>query len=147
MKVILIEDVKSLGAIGEVVNVKNGYARNFLFPRNLAKPATQSNMGIVDGIKKKKEVHLAKEKKAAEALKEKLSLASCTIAVEAGDDDKLYGSVTAHDIAKAFEEEGIPIDKRQFVLDEAIKTLGVYHITVKLHPEVTGSVKVWVVKK
>lgn len=147
MKVILIEDVQKVGSMGEIVQVKDGYARNFLFPRNLAKPATGSNLKIIEDIKKRKIAALVKEKKLAEELKEKLSLVSCTIAVEAGDDDRLFGSVTAQDIARAFEDEGLSIDKRKVILEEPIKKLGVYHVPVKLHPEVSGEVKVWVVKK
>ncbi|MBU4312338.1 MAG: 50S ribosomal protein L9 [Candidatus Omnitrophica bacterium] len=147
MKVILIEDVKSLGSMGEIVQVKDGHARNFLFPKKLAKPATDSNLKIVDEIKKKKLLAASKEKKAAEGLKEKLSLASCTVSVEAGDDDKLFGSVTNQDIASALEQEGFSIDKRKIIMEEPVKILGVYHVSIKLHPEVTGEVKVWVVKK
>ena len=147
MKIILIEDVPKLGIMGDVVQVSEGYARNFLFPKKLAKSATDGNLKIVEHIKKKKIQALAKEKKEAEQLREKLSLVSCTIAVEAGDDDKLYGSVTAQDIAAAFEEEGFSLDKRKIVIDEAIKKLGVYHVTIKLHAEVAAEAKVWVVKK
>ena len=147
MKVILIEDVKKLGSMGDIVQVKEGYARNYLFPRDLAKPATGSNLKIIDDIKRKKTSALAREKKDAEELKEKLSLISCTISVEAGDDDRLFGSVTSQDIVDAFGEEGFSLDKRRIILDEAIKKLGVYHVTVKLHPEVSGAVKVWVVRK
>lgn len=147
MKVILIEDVGKLGAIGDIVQVKEGYARNYLFPKDLAKPATGSNLKIIDDIKRKKTSALAREKKDAEELREKLSLVSCTISVEAGDDDRLFGSVTSQDIADAFEEEGFSLDKRKIILDETIKKLGVYHVTVKLHPEVSGAVKVWVVRK
>ena len=147
MKVILIEDVQNLGSMGDTLQVKDGYARNFLFPRNLAKPATDSNLKIVEEIKKKKTSALAKEKKTAEILQEKLSLVSCTIPVEVGDDDRLFGSVTAQDIAHAFEEEGFLIDKRKINLEEPIKKLGVYHVPIKLHPEVSGEVKVWVVKR
>ena len=147
MKVILIEDVKKLGSMGEIVQVKDGYARNFLFPKNLARPATESNLNIIEEIKRKKEAAIVKEKKLAEELRDKLSLVSCTLAVEAGDDDRLFGSVTAQDIANSFEEEGFSIDKRKFILEEPIKKLGVYHVSVKLHPEVSGDVKVWVVKK
>ena len=147
MKVILIEDVRDLGSMGDIVNVKDGHARNFLFPKNMAKPATGSNLKIVEGIKKKKEQALLKEKKAAEDLKKKLSLVSCTIPVEAGDDDRLFGAVTAQDISSAFEEEGFSVDKRKILLEEPIKKLGVYHVVIKLHAEVTGEAKVWVVKK
>ncbi len=147
MKVILIEDVKSMGSMGDILDVKDGYARNFLFPKNLARLALDSNLKIIDDIKKKKALNAAKEKKRAEALKEKISTLSCTIPVEAGEDDKLFGSVTSHDISLAFESEGISIDKRQINLEEPIKKLGVYNISIKLHPEVTAEVKVWVVKK
>ena len=147
MKVILTGDIKKVGLTGDIIQVKPGYARNFLFPKKLARPATEANRKIIEEIKKKKEHALAKEKKAAEGLREKLLLVSCTIAVEAGDDDKLFGSVTAQDIALAFEQEAISIDKRKIVLGEPIKKLGVYNVTVKLHPEVSGEVKVWVVKK
>ena len=147
MKVILIEDVDKLGAMGKIIEVNRGYARNFLFPRKLAKPATDSTLKIVEEVKKRKLAKLVKEKRSAEELKEKLSMVSCTIPVEAGEDDKLFGSVTAQDIAHAFELEGFSIEKKQIVLEEPIKSLGVYHVSVKLHPEVVGAVKVWVVKK
>ncbi len=147
MKVILIEDVEKVGSMGEIINVKDGYARNFLFPRKLAKVATDSNLKIIEEIKKKKALVLVKEKKNMEALKEKLALVSCTVSVEAGDDDKLFGSVNAQDIAESLAQEGYDIDKRKITIDEPIKKLGVYHVSVKLHPEVTADVKVWVVKK
>lgn len=147
MKVILIEDVEKLGSMGDIVQVKDGHARNFLFPKNLAKAATDSNLKMVEEIKRKKALALEKKKKEAEDLKEKLSLASCTISVEAGDDDKIFGSVTGQDIAQAFEQEGFSIDRRKVILEEPIKKLGVYHIAIKLHPEVTCEAKVWVVKK
>ncbi len=147
MKIILIEDVKKLGSMGDIVQVKDGYARNFLFPRNLARLATGSNLKIIEEIKKRKVSSLAKEKRLAEELKERLSSVSCTIATEAGDDDRLFGSVTAQDIAQAFEEKGFSIDKRKILIEEPIKKLGVYHVSLRLHPEVTGDVKVWVVKR
>ena len=147
MKVILVEDVKSLGSMGDIVDVKDGYARNFLFPGKLARKAISSNLKIVEDIKKKKVIAMAKEKKEAEAMKVKITAFSCTIAVEAGEDDKLFGSVTSQDIHRAFETEGLVIEKRKIILEEPIKKLGVYNIPVKLHPEVTAEVKVWVVKK
>jgi len=147
MQVILIQDVKDLGSMSDIVNVRKGYARNFLFPKKLAKTAIASNLKIVEEIKKKKIQALEKEKKDAEALKDKLSSFSCTIAVEAGDDDKLFGTVTTQDVAKAFEEEGFSLDKKKIILEEPIKKLGVYHVSVKLHPEVKTEVKLWVVKR
>ena len=147
MKVILIEDVKDVGAMGDIVDVKDGFARNFLFPGNLAKIAIASNLKIIENIKKKKALAAIREKKEAEEIKQKLSSFSCTISVEAGEDDKLFGSVTSQDISRAFELEGLNIEKRKIILEEPIKILGVYHALVKLHPEVTAEVKVWVVKK
>lgn len=147
MKVILIEDVKSIGSMGDIIDVKDGFARNFLFPEKLAKEAVNSNLKIIDALKKKKLAVLAKEKKEAEELKEKISALSCTISVEAGEDDKLFGSVTSQDISHAFELEGLAVEKKKIILEEPIKKLGVYNISVKLHPEVTAEAKVWVVKK
>ncbi|MDP2912058.1 MAG: 50S ribosomal protein L9 [Candidatus Omnitrophota bacterium] len=147
MKVILVEDVKSIGTMGDVVDVKDGFARNFLFPKKLAREAVGSNLKIIEDIKKKKLLAAARQKKEAEGVKAKLELLSCTITVEAGDDDKLFGSVTSQDISHAFEAEGLVIDKKQIIMEEAIKKLGVYHVSVKLHPEVTAEVKVWIVKK
>ncbi len=147
MKVILIEDVKNIGSMGDIVDVKDGYARNFLFPKKLAREAIKSNLKIIADIKKKKLIAQAKEKKEADAVKEKISALSCTIPVEAGEDDKLFGSVTSQDISRAFEMEGLIIEKRKIILEEPIKKLGVYNISIKLHPEMTAEVKVWVVKK
>lgn len=147
MKVILIDDVKSVGSMGDIVDVKDGYARNYLFPKNLAKIAIDSNLKIIEDIKKKKTLAAVREKKEAEAIKDKLSVISCTIAVEAGEDDRLFGSVTSQDISHAFEMEGFSLDKKKVMLEEPIKRLGVYHVPVKLHSEVTAEVKVWVVKK
>jgi large subunit ribosomal protein L9 len=147
MKVILTEDVKDIGGMGEIVDVKDGFARNFLFPKNLAKAAVNANMKIIEAIKKKKALAAVKEKKDAEDLKLKIAGVSLTITVEAGDDDKLFGSVTSQDVATAFEQENLSIDKKKIILEEHIKKLGVYQIPVKLHPEVSAEVKVWVVKK
>lgn len=147
MKVILIDDIKDIGAMGDIIDVKDGFARNFLFPKNLAKEATGANLKVVEEIKKKKSLAAIREKKDSEGIKEKLSVISCTIPVEAGEDDKLFGSVTSQDISHAFELEGFSVDKRKIMLEEPIKKLGVYHVSVKLHPEVTAEVKVWVVKK
>ena len=147
MKVILIEDVKDVGAMGDIADVKDGFARNFLFPKNLARPAINSNLKIIEDIIKKKMFAALKEKRGAEEIKAKIASLSCTIPVEAGEDDKLFGSVTSQDISRAFELEGLTIEKRQIILEEPIKKLGVYNILIKLHPEVTTEVKVWVVKK
>ena len=147
MKVILVEDVKSIGAMGDIIDVKDGFARNFLFPKKLARVAIGSSLKIIEDIKKKKVIAVLKERKEADGLKAKISGLSLTITVEAGDDDKLFGSVTSQDVANSFEQEGLSIDKKKIMLEEHIKKLGVYQIPIKLHPEVTAEVKVWVVKK
>jgi len=147
MKVILTEDVKSVGSMGDVIDVQDGFARNFLFPKKLAREAIGSNLKIIEDIKKKKVIAALKEKKEADALKAKISGLSLTITVEAGDDDKLFGSVTSQDVANSFEQEGVLIDKKKILLEEHIKKLGVYQVPIKVHPEVTVEVKVWVVKK
>ena len=147
MKVILVEDVKSIGAMGDIIDVKDGFARNFLFPKKLARVAIGSSLKIIEDIKKKKVIAVLKERKEADGLKAKISGLSLTITVEAGDDDKLFGSVTSQDVANSFEQEGLSIDKKKIMLEEHIKKLGVYQIPIKLHPEVIAEVKVWVVKK
>ncbi len=147
MKIILIEDVKSVGAMGDVIDVKDGFARNFLFPKKLARAVVGSSLKIIEDIKKKKGITALKERKEADALKARISSLSLTITVEAGDDDKLFGSVTSQDVADSFEQEGVLIDKKKIMLEEHIKKLGVYQVPIKLHPEVTAEVKVWVVKK
>ncbi|PIP67923.1 MAG: 50S ribosomal protein L9, partial [Candidatus Omnitrophica bacterium CG22_combo_CG10-13_8_21_14_all_43_16] len=133
MKVILTEDVKSIGSMGDIVDVKDGYARNFLFPKKLAQVAVGPSLKIIEAIKKKKVIAALKEKKEADALKAKISGLSLTITVEAGDDDKLFGSVTSQDVANSFEQEGVLIDKKKILLEDHIKKLGVYQIPVKLH--------------
>ena len=147
MKLILIQQVEKLGALGDVVEVKEGYGRNFLIPRNLALPATEANIREVELQKRRETVLKENEKKAAEGLAEKLSAVSLTIPVEVGEDDRLFGSVTPINIVKAIEEEGVEINKRSILLEEPIKKLGAYEVQLKLHPEVTTTLKVQVVKK
>jgi len=147
MKVILIQDIDKVGKVGEVADVKDGYARNFLFPRKLAIEAIDSNLKLMEAIKKRHKQKLAKEKSLIEELATKIGNMSCTIPMAAGEEDKLFGSVTSVHIVEALSIEGINIDKRQVHLDEPIRKLGVYQVEIKLHPEVTTSLKVWVVKK
>lgn len=146
-RIILKENVEGLGKEGSIVEVKNGYARNYLLPKNLAFEATDFNIKLFEEEKKKKLKKLEKEKEVSLQLAEKIKSASCTIAVEAQPDDVLYGAVTVHEIENALKEEGLNVDKRQILLDEPIKKLGVYQVSVKLHPEVTSILKVWVVRK
>ncbi len=147
MKVILTQTVGSLGKIGDIVNVKDGYARNYLFPKNAAKEATPGNMKILDSLKKKQALEDAKRLDEAKALAEKIAALSVTISAKAGEEEKLFGAVTAEMISAALGNEKIAIDKKDIVLDEPIKKLGVYQVGVKIHPEVKASLRVWVIKE
>jgi len=147
MEVILKEDVVTLGKAGDVVKVKEGYARNFLLPRGKAVVADTGNMKAVEQHKQSIAAKQAKLKKEAEALAEKLKALSITLARDAGEQDKLFGSVTSSDIAEALRHEGVVLDKRAIHLEEPIKQIGVFDVTVRLHTEVTGVLKVWIVKK
>ncbi len=146
MKVILREDDKKLGSAGDVVEVKAGFARNYLFPRNLAVRADSSQMKRLEHERKilrdKREKHL----KQAKQLAARVDKASCTISVSVGEEDKIFGSVTAMDIAAALAKEGVEIDKKHIHLEEPIKALGVFSVPIKLSPEVETDLKVWVVK-
>ncbi|HTZ11903.1 MAG TPA: 50S ribosomal protein L9 [Candidatus Margulisiibacteriota bacterium] len=147
MEVILNRDVDKLGKSGSVVKVKEGYARNFLIPNGLAIPLTPGNLKKLEQEKEKKTLELEKSRKAAEALRDKLSGLSLTITALSQEEEKIYGSVTAQDIVSSLKDEGIEIDKENIMLDEPIKSLGIYEVSVKLHPEVEGKIKVWIVKK
>ena len=147
MELILREDVQGLGTRGDVVNVAAGYARNFLLPRGLAVLATDTQKRVLEKETKLRELRDEKMKSNLSAIAEKMSDISTTIVVQAGEEDKLYGSVTAHDIAEAIKNQGFEVDQKQVMLDEPIKKLGIYTVPVKLHREIEVSVKVWVVKE
>ena len=145
MDVILMQSVENLGEMGDTVSVARGYARNYLVPKGLAVLATEGHRKLVVEHMKLEAKRDDLRKASAEELAAKLGELSCTITVQAGEDDKLFGSVGARDIADALKESG-EFDHKQIVLDEAIKQLGVYSVPVKLHPEVEVTAKVWVVK-
>jgi large subunit ribosomal protein L9 len=145
MKIVLRQDVDSLGMEGQVFDVADGYARNFLIPRGFALAATQQNLKLIEAQRKKIEEKRLKAKEEAEKAKLSLSELVVTIAQKAGEEDKLYGSVTSMDIADQLEKRGVQIDRKRIRLDRPIKTLGEFAVPVKLHPEVTASIKVVVV--
>ena len=147
MNVILSKDVENLGKIGDVLKVKDGFARNYLFPEKLAYPATEANLKKIEQHKIKTAALDAQKKKEAEGLAEKLSKVSCTVTVEVNDLEKLYGSVTEADIAKALEVEGFSIDKKSIVLEKPIESLGIFDVDIKLYPEVVAKIRLWVAKK
>ena len=146
MQIILREDIDKLGSRGDVVKVKDGYARNFLLPRRLAATANESNKKIVE---QERQAHLRKEatlKGQAEELGKLMANLTIVIKQKAGENDHLFGSVTAQDIANALEGQKYTIDRKKIVLDEPIKQLGDYKVTVKLHREVSVEIPVSVTK-
>lgn len=145
-KVILMQDVPSLGAQGTVVTVAPGYARNYLLPRGLATAATAANTRAVEALKRRQAAQTEAVRAAAQQTADRLAALSCTIPAPVGEQDKLHGSVTTAAIAEALAGQGIAVDKRQLVLEAPITQLGVYKVPVKLHPDVTATVKVWIVK-
>lgn len=147
MKVILLKDIETLGSAGEVVEVKNGYGRNFLIPRNEALVATVANMAQFESRRKQQETLSERDRRAAEALAKKLEAESITAQVKVGEEDRLFGSVTAQNIAELLDEKGYEIDRRAIRLEDPIRELGVYNVEMRLHPEVTTAVKLWVVKE
>ena len=145
MKVILTEDISNIGAAGSLITVKDGYARNFLIPTSKAVKATMQNLKTLEHQKRQIQEKLNKIKKEGMGLAEKIESVSCTIAKTAGEEDKLFGSVTSADIQNSLKNEGIDIDKKRIVLTEPIRKLGIFNVPVKIHPEVTATLKVWVV--
>ena len=147
MEIILREDIDKLGARGQVVKVAAGYARNYLLPKRLAVAATEANKKIVE---QERQAHLRREAKLkgeAEDLAKIVGAATVTIAQKAGENDQLFGSVTAKDIAEALEKQNYTIDRRKIQLDEPIRQLGEYKVTVRLHREVPVEITVRVVKE
>jgi len=147
MKVILLEDIEKLGDFGATVEVADGYARNYLIPKRLALRATPENVRLVERERKLRDQRAGKVRARFEELKERIEKLSCTIVKQVGENDRLFGSVTSMDIAKYLKQEGIEVDKKSILLKEPLKTLGVYTVPIKLHPEVTANLKVWVVKE
>lgn len=147
MKVILLETIQRLGTTGEIISVKDGYARNYLIPNNKARAATVGNMKILDACKKKEALEEKKKVEEVMAIANRINNLSLTIPAQAGEEEKLFGSVSNDAVSNALLEEGIHIDKKDIILDEPIKKLGVYQVTVKVHPNFKASLRVWVVKK
>jgi large subunit ribosomal protein L9 len=147
MEVILRQHVDNLGERGQIVKVADGYARNYLLPRNLALPATEGNKRHVERERKIMETRESEEKGQAEAIASRLSAVEVTIARRVGETDQLYGSVTAADIADFLKVKGFEVDRRKLVLADPIKTIGEHTVPLKLHRNVTVPLKVKVVKE
>lgn len=147
MKVILRQNVEKLGEIGDIVVVKPGYARNFLIPRQLAYTATDGAMRALETEKKQYASRMEKAKHNAETVASQLADLQISIPMQVGEEGRLFGSVTAQMIAQELELRGFNIDRRTILIDEAIKTLGIFEVKIKLHPEVLASLKVWVISQ
>ena len=145
MKVILRQDMDELGLEGTIINVKEGYARNYLIPKGFALIADQRNIKLIESQKKKIETNRIKAKEDAEKVAKTLEGIVITISHKAGEEDKLYGSVTSMEIAAELEKQGLSVDRKKISLDKPIKSLGEFEVKIKLHPQVTASVKVTVV--
>lgn len=147
MKVIFLQDVKGKGKKGEVKNVSEGYARNFLFPKNLASEATAGAMATLQGQQKSEEKKQQAQLEEAEALKSKLAEMTITIKTKTGEGGRVFGSVTSKQIADGLKEQGIKIDKRKIELADPIKSLGYTNVPIKVHSQVTATVKVHVTEE
>jgi large subunit ribosomal protein L9 len=147
MKVILREDVKGKGTAGEIIEVKAGFARNYLVPRGFAYPASERNLQMFESEKHLKEKRSAQFKSEAESKRAEIEKISLTTTVKVGEDDRLFGSVTTHTISELLAEKGYDFNHRKIILDEPIKDLGVYEVGVDIGYGVEAKVKLWVVKE
>lgn len=146
MDIILLKDYDGLGESGDVVAVKPGFARNKLIPEGIALRASKRNMAIAEERKMVNKNRQKREEASNEAILKKLSKTEITIEAQVGDEDKMFGSVTALDIHKSLEEKGVIVDRNTILLDEPIKALGIYHVPVRVGRELTGDIKIYVIK-
>ena len=146
MEVILLKEYESLGEIGDIINVKPGYARNFLFPKGIAVRSSKRNIALAHEQKKTLQKRVERESKAYQELMTKLANVEISIEVEVGEEDKMFGSVTNLDIHKALTEKDFKIERQSILLDEPIKTLGVHSVSVKLSSGDKQEIKVYVIK-
>jgi len=147
MKVILMEDVEGLGRAGDVVQVADGYARNYLLPRKMALKASPKSLKAFEEERKRMAFRMNRARKDAQAMAEELNQLSLTVEVPVGEEDRMFGAVTSQTIAQLLKEKGFNIDRRKIILDEPIRALGVYTVPIRLMPDVEAKVKVWVVKE
>ena len=146
MDIILLKDYDGLGESGDVVAVKPGFARNKLIPEGIALRASKRNMAIAEERKMVNKNRQKRQEASNEAILKKLSQTEITIEAQVGDEDKMFGSVTALDIHKSLEQKGVIVDRNTILLDEPIKALGIYHVPVRVTPELTGDIKIYVIK-
>ena len=146
MEVILLKDLEGLGSEGELVKVKPGFARNYLVPKGIALRASKSNLAVAEERKRIKEAKENRAEKVNQVLIDKLAKTNITIEVQVGEEERIFGSVTAQDIQKSLEEKGITIDRSCILMEEPIKSLGVYNIPVKITADLESEIKVYVIK-
>ncbi|MDF7826202.1 50S ribosomal protein L9 [Pontiellaceae bacterium B12227] len=146
-EVLLMDQVEGLGIEGDIVKVADGYARNFLFPRGIASEVTEGKKRQIEKKRAERLVQLEKEKSAAEELLKKIEGFECTISAKVGETGKMFGSVTVPQILEKLAEQGLEIDKSKVALAAPLHELGVFDIAIKLHPEVTATLKVWIVEE
>lgn len=147
MKIILMEDIPTLGRRGEVREVATGYARNYLLPKKLALPATAGNLQNLDHLKRQRERAEQKVRDGAQAAAERIAGLTLAVTTRASEDGRLFGSVTAQDVVEFLERNQVPLEKRRVVLEEPIKALGEYGVPIRLHHEVTATLKVTVARE
>jgi len=147
VEVYLKYDIDKLGKAGQRVFVKNGYARNFLFPRNLAVPVTKKSINRLENAMRQVEARRRLELKAAQSVAETIATLECSFFRQSGDEDRIFGSVTGRDIAAALKEKGLDIDYRKIQLERPIRSLGIHHVPIRVHQDVVVELKVWVKKE
>ena len=147
MKIILRQDYEKLGKVGVLIEVKRGYGMNYLIPRKIAYPAKPNFIRMVQEEQRQKSFLVNKQKKVAEQVATKMENVSVTLAVSVGEGDKMFGSITNQDIEEGLKKQGFEIDRKNIILEEPIKALGIYSVPIKLHPEIDVKIKVWVVKE
>lgn len=146
MKILLKQDYANLGSSGEVVDVKSGYARNYLIPNRIAMPLTKGNLKVFEEEQKRAEMQVRREEFESEDLAKKLEKVSVTATVTVGEDDRIFGTVTNQNISDLLKDKGFEIDKKIISIDEPVKALGIYPVTINLHKNVETKIKLWVVK-
>jgi len=147
MKIILTKDHDTLGEAGDIVKVKDGYGRNYLIPRSLGLAATKSNTKIYEESKRQKSAKKTREHVQSEKLATEISKVSLTASVQVGEDEKVFGAITSQDISNLLSEKGFTVDKRDIILEDPIKALGIYNVAIKVAKDVETEVKLWVIKE
>ena len=147
MQIILIEDIPALGKAGDLVKVTDGYGRNYLIPQKKGILATEKNMKLLDHQRREVQQRMGKLKKDIGKLAQQIEEFTCTFTKAVGESGKLFGSVTSMDIEQSLKEHGIEVDRKKILLEEPIKSVGMFTVPIKLHPEVIANLKVWVVQE